>query len=209
MIRNDILELHKKEACGENKDLIFDICWTHSLIVEEMAMDIADKLIKEGYVVDKNLVSLGALIHDIGTYRIINEKIDSILHGEIGYKIAIENKINKDIANFCLTHIGVGISKEEIINQRLNLDLNINHLTTRLEEEIVAYADNYHSKGKKVKFHKANEIVNNFSKFEESQQIRLKNWTEKFGEINIDKYENKYKKWQDEVNDLVLQIRQG
>jgi GNAT superfamily N-acetyltransferase len=56
------------------------------------------------------------------------------------YKLALENNVQIEIANFCVTHIGVGMTEEEIIAENFVLDLKINHFPLTIEEKIVAYA---------------------------------------------------------------------
>jgi len=210
---NDIYRLHKKQIHGKNADLMLEICWGHCKIVEEIAMEVVDNLEKKGLMVNTELVSAGALIHDLGTYALITDdfkpKGEGITHGEIGYKLALENSVPIEIANFCATHIGVGMTEEEFIAENFPLDLKINHFPLTIEEKIVAFADNYHSKGRGLKFHTTKRIVEIYSEYTKSQIDRLNEWIEKFGDINAELYIEKYKDWQDELNNRVFEIRQG
>ncbi len=213
MNKEDIYNLHKKYIHGKNAELMLEICWGHCKIVEEIAMEIANNLEKKGIKLNKELISLGALIHDVGTYSVIDENFaylkDEILHGEIGYKIALENNIPIEIANFCLTHIGVGMTNDEIISQNFPLDLKINHFPLTIEEKIIAHVDNYHSKGRGLKFRTTQRNIEIYSEYTKSQIDRLNDWIKEFGDIDTTQYVSKYKDWQNIINNKVFEIRQG
>lgn len=162
-------ELHKKHA--QNKE-IFDRVWDHSQIVKEIAVLICEKLKKNQIKVDTELVKIGALMHDIGVYKYLPNEY--VKHGEIGYKILKEEQWGEQIARFSLVHIGVGIGK---------------NIPVTLEEEIVAYADNFHSKGETRLFsHK--EQREKLEKFDKENGIILKRFKEKFGVPKFKKTKN-------------------
>jgi len=89
--------------------------------------------------IDKRLVSVGALLHDIG--RTQTQGID---HAVVGARILRE--LNKDndswmekVALICERHIGGGITKAEAV--RLGLPAR-DYVPKTTEEKIVSYCDN-------------------------------------------------------------------
>jgi len=186
MKEDQIYELHKKYTTGEKT---LEVVWLHSLIVRDIALQIAKNVEKKyGVKVDKKLIEIGALIHDIGCYACLGDSFcfgeNYITHGEIGYQILLENKYPKNIARFSLVHIGVGIK---------------DMIPITLEEEIVAYSDNFHSK-KPIRFNNYENEKRKLEGFEKSKGIIFERFRDKFGIPNLDKLENKYKDRHKEIN---------
>lgn len=196
MKEENIYQLHKKYASSEEK---LDLVWTHSLIVRDIALELADNLIKNNIKIDKNLVEIGALVHDIGCYDYYKDKenVPYLLHGICGYKILQNEGFNEEIARMAMIHLGVGIVKENIIKNNLPFEKK-DYIPITLEEELIAYADNFHSKAGPV-----------FLNFEEARERLANLWSDspiifdrfrkKFGDIKIKKLENKYNEWQKEM----------
>ena len=130
MKQSDIYKIHQKLSHGVNKSRTLEICWTHSLIVRTIADQIAEKLEKEfGITIDKKLMEIGALIHDVGYYDCFDDngkKIkDYVLHGRMGYEILLKMGVSKKRARFALTHVGVGFEKDiPIIMQSEDIEFN-------------------------------------------------------------------------------------
>ena len=185
MKQNDIYKLHQKYATSEK---VLEIGWTHSLIVKEIAIQIANFL-KEKYEieVDEALIKFGALVHDIGIYEYLDEesriKNNYVLHGRLGYKILIKEGISKKIARFALVHIGVGYEQDIPIS---------------LEEEIVAYADSFHSKCP-VRFNSFENEKKHLENFGMDKGILYERYKDKFGIPDLTELKEKYKKWQEEI----------
>ncbi|MFQ5975510.1 MAG: HDIG domain-containing metalloprotein, partial [Candidatus Hydrothermarchaeales archaeon] len=74
----------------------------HSIAVSKKACEIGDKVLIE---VDKDLLRLGALFHDIGRCR-----THAIDHGVAGAEIARELGYSEKVADIIERHIGAGIS---------------------------------------------------------------------------------------------------
>ena len=189
MKQSDIYKIHQKQAKGKNKERLVEICWTHSLIVKAIADQIAEKLEKEyGITVDKKLMEIGALIHDIGYYSCFDDngkKIkDYVLHGRMGYEILLKMGVSKKRARFALTHVGVGFEKDIPIS---------------LEEEIVCYADNFHSKGY-VGFNTFEETKEEMNKINPDFGIILERFRDKFGVPDLKELEKKYREWHENIN---------
>jgi len=192
MKQSDIYKIHQKLSHGVNKSRTLEICWTHSLIVRTIADQIAEKLEKEfGITIDKKLMEIGALIHDVGYYDCFDDngkKIKNyVLHGRMGYEILLKMGVSKKRARFALTHVGVGFEKDIPIS---------------LEEEIVCYADNFHSKGHPG-FNTFEETKEEFIKINPDYGIILERFKDKFGIPELKALEKKYKEWHEEINEML------
>ena len=144
MTQEEIYKLHQKYA-NSKEDL--DKVWSHSLIIKEIAQQLIDDLIKKGIEIDKNLVKIGTLLHDIGCYEHYKDQknVPYILHGVKGYEILKNEGFEEKFCRMAMIHLGVGIVKENIIVNNLPLKKQ-DYIPITLEEELVAYADNFHSK---------------------------------------------------------------
>lgn len=142
MTRDDFLT--EKEAVGILKkyapdEKIFSTVYEHSLAVKKVAEDVCNKL-RQDISVDRHLVAIGCILHDIGRFRCRPHTAESIKHGIEGAKILRKEKLEK-CARIAECHIGIGIPKEEIIKQDLPLPLK-DYLPETVEEKIITYADN-------------------------------------------------------------------
>lgn len=149
MKQNDIFKLHQKYSQGEKQEIILKVVWTHSLIVRDIALQLADNLIKNGIKINKELVEIGALVHDIGCYQCYEfygrNLGPYIQHGIKGYEILKKEGLSEEIARMAMIHLGVGLVEENVIASSLPLE-HKDYIPITLEEELVAYADNFHSK---------------------------------------------------------------
>lgn len=124
MDRKEALQLLNK--AGLPKNVI-----AHVKKVAEVSLDIGKKLQVKGKDIDLNFLECGALLHDIGR-AVTNDKY----HGIEGAKILSDYP---QYARVCEVHIFAGISAEEA--EKLGLPKR-DYLPKRIEEEIIAYADN-------------------------------------------------------------------
>lgn len=113
----------------------FDIVLAHSRIVQKVALGIAKKI----PCVDLNFIKTSALLHDIGRFKCPPHK-NSIRHGLEGAKILRKEGLSK-YALVAERHIGVGITKQDIKQQKLKLPLK-DYVPKTIEEKIISYADN-------------------------------------------------------------------
>jgi uncharacterized protein len=185
MTQEEIYKLHQKYAEGEKQKELLDLVWEHSLIVRDIAMQLADNLIRQGIKIDKDLVEIGALIHDIGCYDYYKKVNDMpyILHGVRGYEILKSEGVDEEIARIATVHLGVGIVKENIVVSNLPLE-HKNFIPITLEEELVAYSDNFHSK-KGPKFMTFDEAKEKLAGLWSESPIIFERFREKFGEPEI------------------------
>jgi uncharacterized protein len=113
----------------------------HCEAVHETCMDLVDLLRERNPTlrVDKRLVSIGALLHDIG-----RTQTQDITHGIRGATIIRDLNIHNSeylekVAKICERHLGGGITKSEA--QKLGLPPG-NYVPKTIEEKIIAYCDN-------------------------------------------------------------------
>lgn len=193
MTQEEIYKLHQKYATSEK---VLEIGWTHSLIVKEIAIQIADFLRNKYEIeVDKDLIGIGALVHDVGIYEYIDEKNhiknNYVLHGRLGYKILIEEGASKKIARFALVHIGVGYEEDIPIS---------------LEEEIVAYADSFHSKCP-ARFNYFENEKKRLERFGLDKGILYERYKDKFGIPDLTKLKEKYKEWHEKIGKWIDSVK--
>jgi uncharacterized protein (TIGR00295 family) len=127
--KEDCLILLAKAGCSEK-------VIEHCLAVENLALKIA-RLTD----CDLDLVSRGALLHDIG-----RGKTHGVKHAAVGGEIAREFGLPKEIIRIIENHIGAGISRNEA--RELGLPER-DFIPVTLEEKIVAHSDNLMEENKK------------------------------------------------------------
>ena len=118
----------------------------HCLTVERTALAVARKIASNGHKLDLRLVSLGALLHDIGRAR-----THDIKHGVEGAKILRELGLGK-FARFAECHIGAGIPATEA--KELGLPAR-DFVPKSIEEKIVTYADKLVMGGQRTPYKRA------------------------------------------------------
>lgn len=159
------IKLLKKYAPNEK---LFRIILNHSKAVQKVALRFAKKT--KG--VNLELIKIGSLLHDIGRFYSNN-----IRHGIVGAKILRKENLPQ-YAKIAETHIGAGLTKEDIIKQNLDLPLK-DYLPKTKEEKIIAHADNliFGTEEKSFK-----EVIKRFKQFGIryiERLIKLKNEVEK------------------------------
>jgi uncharacterized protein len=124
--RDEALNLLHKVGCPKH-------VLEHVTFVSQLALEIVSKCQCNGVSVNKDLVEIGALLHDIG-----RSKTHDIRHAVVGAHIAQENSLPESLVRIIENHVGAGIPREEA--EKLGLPAR-DYLQTSLEEKIVAYAD--------------------------------------------------------------------
>jgi len=142
----EILVLHKKHAPTPTA---LDLVYTHCVIVCGIAEQLHSRP-GPGQQVDIDLARAGALLHDVGVYRLYDSagNLDGgnyIRHGILGYELLREEGLPEVICRFASHHTGVGLTRDDVITQRLPLP-PADYLAETGEERLVMYADKFHSK---------------------------------------------------------------
>ena len=140
MDENDAISLLKAEALKRDKVEVYILLLEHSLAVKKVADVFAKDLVEKGYDVDTKLVSLGALLHDIGRFTCLPKTKENIQHGVEGGKI-LRGLGFERLARIAERHIGAGITKKEIKERGLALP-SADYVPVTIEEKIIAHADN-------------------------------------------------------------------
>ncbi|MCL4384153.1 HD domain-containing protein [Patescibacteria group bacterium] len=201
--REGVYRLHQKYCQGVWRREVLDIVWTHSLIVEEMALRLADNLRQNfGVEVDRKLVKTGAWVHDVGFYCCFDENFQKtkkyIFHGLEGYNLLIKEGVEERVARFALVHTGVGVNQERAAEAGLPADRS--YVPVALEEEMVTFADCFHSKGP-VRFSRFEEIAAHIKEKRPEDLGVLVRFKEKYGLPDVESLEKKYGQWQLKMNE--------
>lgn len=203
MTKSSALDLHKKYVQGVDKENSLDLVWIHSEIVTEIALKIVTHLNTLGIKPNKHLVEMGGLLHDIGVYGCFDEDFNQnnklpkyILHGEVGYEWLKNEKVGEKVARFALTHTGTGITSEDILREKLPFKLG-DYIPVTLEEEIVCYADKFHTKS--PRFCNFAEQREKLGKFDPAKMIIMDRFKQKFGVLDLSDIELKYAKWHEKL----------
>ena len=122
------IELLRKYAPTEED---FEAVLAHAKAVQKAALKVC-KNVK----CDAEFVKTACLLHDIGRFQCANP----IMHGITGAKILLEERLPMH-AFVAERHLGAGIRKEDIKEQKLALPLN-DYTPKTIEEKIVCHADN-------------------------------------------------------------------
>ena len=138
----EILLLHRDAAPTREA---FESVYTHCSLVCE----IAEQLFA-GLDVDTDLVRAGALLHDVGVYRLYGptgelNTVDYVRHGVLGHQLLADLGFPDEICRFASHHTGVGITRDDVLRQSLPIPVD-DYLPATAEEELVMYVDKFHSK---------------------------------------------------------------
>ena len=141
---DEIVALHQRYAPSPDA---FALVFTHCRIVRDVAAQLLDR---RPQPVDADLVRVGALLHDIGVYRLWDEDgtfdaANYLRHGVAGHELLRELGWPERISRFCSHHTGVGLTRADVVDQGLPLPVT-DYLAETPEEELVMYADKFHSK---------------------------------------------------------------
>lgn len=187
---DQIVALHKKYAPN---DEAFDLVFTHCQIV----WSVAEQLINAGnFDIDKELIKAACLVHDIGVYQLylpdgtIDHK-NYISHGAHGYDILKEEGFDEKFCRFASHHTGVGLSKDEIVEENLPLPHEDFYAETS-EEELVMYSDKFHTKSTPPKLMKADTYAKVVRKFGEEKEMRFRDMRQRYGTPELEPLAEKY-----------------
>lgn len=178
-----IRALHEKYAPTPEA---FALVYTHCEIVR----DIAEQLLaRTDHGVDADLVQAGCLLHDIGVYRLYDAdgRLDHgsyVRHGVLGEELLRDEGFPDTIRRFCSHHTGVGISRDDVRLQGLPIPV-ADYLAESGEEELVMYADKFHSKTKPPRFVTADSYAAQVRRFGEDKVKIFGSLRERFGEPDL------------------------
>ncbi|GAA4637751.1 HD domain-containing protein [Actinoallomurus vinaceus] len=186
----EIRALHERYA---PTPAAFDLVHTHC----EIVCGIAERLLTDGGLdVDADLVRVGALLHDIGVYRLYDGdgRIDEagyIRHGILGYELLKDEGFPDVLCRFCSCHTGVGITRDDVRSQELPLPV-ADYVAVTLEEELVMYADKFHSKTDPPTFVTAGSYAARVRRFGADKVARFRSMCETFGVPDLTSFVAEY-----------------
>lgn len=134
--------LHHKYA---KTDEDFRLVYTHCQIVEATAMQLLDA--RPLPTIDRELVHVGCLLHDIGAYEVLEngQFVAGVRHGIIGEEILKREGLPEVIWRFTSHHTGVGLTAQDVTDQGIPIPV-ADYTATTDEERLIMYADKFHSK---------------------------------------------------------------
>jgi uncharacterized protein len=175
----EIRALHERFAPSTK---VFELVHTHCEIVCEIAEQL---LARTPLRLDAELVRAGCLLHDIGVYRLYDARgvLDHaryVRHGILGHRLLSELGYAEVICRFCSCHTGVGISRDDVRRQRLPIPV-ADYVAVSDEEQLVMYADKFHSKASPPIFLTAASYAARVRRFGADKPAVFEALCEKFG----------------------------
>ncbi|MCM3887169.1 HD domain-containing protein [Frankia sp. R82] len=124
----------------------------------QIVWEVAASLLAAGAApqADVTLVRTGALLHDIGVYRLYDAagRLDHaryLRHGVLGHELLAAEGLPLQVCRFASCHTGVGLTRAEIEAGGLPVPA-ADYLAETVEERLVMYADKFHSKSRPDSF---------------------------------------------------------
>ncbi|KOX09958.1 HD domain-containing protein [Nocardiopsis sp. NRRL B-16309] len=175
----EIRALHEKYAPTPEA---FALVYTHCEIVCAVAEQLLDR---SGLALNRSLVRAGCLLHDIGVYRLFGTtgRLDHahyVSHGVLGHEILAGEGLPGALCRFCSHHTGVGLTRVDVREQGLPIPEK-DYVAESPEEELVMYADKFHSKRNPPVFVTADSYAASVARFGEEKVIRFKEMRTRFG----------------------------
>jgi uncharacterized protein len=156
---------------------------THCRIVCAIAERLLDR---SGHGLDRALVRAGALLHDVGVYRLAGPDGAEpyIRHGVLGHGLLAEEGLPDILCRFCSHHTGAGLTRADVRRQRLPLP-EADYLAETGEEAAVMYADAFHSKTDPPVFVSADTAAAALARFGPGPAGRFAALRERFGDPDL------------------------
>lgn len=183
--------LHKKYAPS---DEVYDRVFTHCQVVCDVAMQLIEN---HALKVDVDLVRAGCLLHDIGAYALVDAKgvlsygASYMAHGIEGEAILRKEGFPEELCRIASHHTGTGISRQEVIDEKLPLP-PADYLAETDEEQLVMYADKFHSKTTPQSFNSFAWYKQASSRFGADKPAKFEQLAQKFGKPDLELLAQKY-----------------
>ena len=158
------------------------ILLVHSRAVADKALAIADR--HPELSLDHQFIEEAAMLHDIGIVRCNAPGIQCfgtepyICHGRIGAEMLRAEGFPRH-ARVCERHTGAGITRRQIIAQKLPLPQQ-DFLPETMEEKVICYADKFFSKSHLDEEKTIEQAIASLSKFGEEGVARFREWVKMF-----------------------------
>jgi len=180
---DEIRVLHERFAPSPEA---FEAVHTHCRIV----CRIAESLLAEtDHGLDVALVRAGCLLHDIGVYRLFGpggtfDHAGYIRHGVLGEEMLRELGLPDVLCRFCSHHTGTGVTRDDVERQGLPLP-PADYVAESGEEELVMYADKFHSKKSPPVFVSTATFLTSVRRFGADKPARFAEMVQRFGEPDL------------------------
>ncbi|MBL7258940.1 HDIG domain-containing metalloprotein [Paractinoplanes lichenicola] len=178
---DEIRALHERFA---PTPAAFELVWTHCLIVRDLALSFPAP------GTDPDLVRAGALLHDIGVYRLRPDEA-YIRHGVLGHELLRSLDLPEPLARICSHHTGVGLTRDDILTQALPLP-PADYLDETPTETVIMYADKFHSKTTPPRFWTAKSYAESLARFGPAKVARFAELVATYGEPDVDSLARRY-----------------
>lgn len=183
-----IRALHEKWAPTPQA---FELVYTHCQIVCAVAEQLlgGPDLRRLYPDLDIDLIRAGCLLHDIGVYRLYTpsgelDHANYVRHGVLGHELLTDLGFPERICRFCSCHTGVGLSRDDVLRQGLPIPAG-DYLAESGEEELVMYADKYHSKTDPPVFVTADAYAASVRRFGADKAVTFAAMRERYGEPDL------------------------
>ena len=179
----DVRALHAKYAPSQEA---FDLVHSHCETVWRIAEQLLDRRrLDKDAGIDVELVRVGCLLHDIGVYRLYDadggfDHAGYIRHGILGHEILAAEGFPEAVCRFCSHHTGVGLTREDVRRQGLPLPV-ADYLAETAEEELVMYADKFHSKSDPPRLVPADEFARHVRRYGDEKVTAFEEMCGRFG----------------------------
>ena len=133
---------------------------------------------------DAQFVEEAAMLHDLGIFRTDAPSIHCmgdepyICHGRIGAELMRAEGYPRH-ARVCERHTGAGLTKHDIISQKLPLPEE-DFLPETIEEKVICYADKFFSKTHLDREKSIEKAEKSLAKFGEDGVMRFREWERMF-----------------------------
>ena len=163
-----------------------DVVYSHCQIVAGVAEQLLDRA-PPG--LDAGLVRAGSLLHDIGVYRLYGpdgqlDQASYLRHGILGYELLRAEGLPEALCRICCRHTGMGLSPEDVRRQRLPLPPGDYRAGTG-EEQLIMYADKFHSKTDPPVFLTADTYAASVAQFGPDKAAKFADMRARFGEPDL------------------------
>jgi uncharacterized protein len=164
---------------------LFRILTDHSRAVADKAVAVAGKM--KDASLDIGFIYEAAMLHDIGIIFTNTPVLDChgkapyVCHGYLGRKLLEREKLPEH-GLVCERHVGVGLTREEIVSRRLPLPPR-EMVPVSIEEQIVCYADKFFSKDGRgdSKPRSVDEVIRRLSRYGKKHADIFVRWMSIFG----------------------------
>lgn len=187
-----IKSLHQKYAkTAEDFKLIYE----HCQIIEAIAVQLLDTRPLE--TIDRELLHVGSMLHDIGAYEVLENGrfVRGVRHGHIGEEILRKEGFSNEICRFASHHTGVGLTKQDVIEQKIPVPV-ADYTAQTDTERIIMYADKFHSKSNPPTeppyFCSFEWFRSSIQQFGEDKAQKFDSLAEKFGKPDLNRLSERF-----------------